>query len=592
MTEKKRIVAIILARLTSARLPAKHLREIAKKPMIYHVVDRLKAVPSVDEIVLATASKSENSKLGAYVEGLGIKVFYDNDENDVTGRVLRAAEYFEAEILTTISGDCPLIDPGYIEDGIHAIIREDADYVQVVKPFGTCLHEGISTFSIDAYRRINILSNTWYYREHPASALRDHKNLFQKANLHIPEIFATRTFRISVDNMADLIFMNEVYSKLYDGSTIIDLEAVVKLVEDEPNLLKINSHVHQKTVQEKSKRLLYLTMASRNYGFGHLARITALARELLESAAITPHLVLNRDEGAELFVKKQGIEPLLSDFETDASELETILNDKNPDAIIVDLKNPLPLELTNILKETSIPVIAIDMQPDNFDPRLTFIPAVERKNAPPLKRPETYRGKEWIILNHMTAYYRRTEISKSSLILVAGGGSIHTVEKLLPKIRDISSTDCLLFVIGPYVDKNTFELQVKNAGINCYRIVQNPETPLMLYAECKAALVTFGITAYETIALGIPTLIIDSRNSIDREIVGEIARQDACIDLIDLFETNHVSLLNKIREILENKTQLKHLSDVGQRYIDGKGSGRVAQKILKFLSEHHAEKME
>jgi len=50
---KFKIGAIIQARMTSTRLPGKVLMDIEGKPMLWHVVNRLKFSEKLDDIILA-----------------------------------------------------------------------------------------------------------------------------------------------------------------------------------------------------------------------------------------------------------------------------------------------------------------------------------------------------------------------------------------------------------------------------------------------------------------------------------------------------------------------------------------------------------
>src|SRR5450432_1599694 len=49
------VVAIIQARMGSSRLPGKSLAEIEKRPMLWHVIDRVKRARLVDRVVVATS---------------------------------------------------------------------------------------------------------------------------------------------------------------------------------------------------------------------------------------------------------------------------------------------------------------------------------------------------------------------------------------------------------------------------------------------------------------------------------------------------------------------------------------------------------
>ena len=58
-----RIVATIEARMTSSRLPGKVLMPAGGVPMLKHLVTRLEAVTSIQEIVLATTNNKTDDPL-------------------------------------------------------------------------------------------------------------------------------------------------------------------------------------------------------------------------------------------------------------------------------------------------------------------------------------------------------------------------------------------------------------------------------------------------------------------------------------------------------------------------------------------------
>ena len=52
--QNKKITVIIQARLDSTRLPKKESKKIQNKPMIWHVINRIKKTHGVEQIILAT----------------------------------------------------------------------------------------------------------------------------------------------------------------------------------------------------------------------------------------------------------------------------------------------------------------------------------------------------------------------------------------------------------------------------------------------------------------------------------------------------------------------------------------------------------
>ena len=58
-----KITAIIQARTGSNRFPKKMLHKIDNETMIWHVINRIKNVKSIQQIVLVTTEREEDQKL-------------------------------------------------------------------------------------------------------------------------------------------------------------------------------------------------------------------------------------------------------------------------------------------------------------------------------------------------------------------------------------------------------------------------------------------------------------------------------------------------------------------------------------------------
>ena len=92
MKNNKRIAAIVEARMTSSRLPGKHLVEVLGKPILGYLLDRLKTVESIDTIIIATTENSTDDVLVEFAKKNMVEI-YRGDEDDVMGRVPDAATF-------------------------------------------------------------------------------------------------------------------------------------------------------------------------------------------------------------------------------------------------------------------------------------------------------------------------------------------------------------------------------------------------------------------------------------------------------------------------------------------------------------------
>ena len=114
-----KVGAIIEARMTSSRLPGKHLLPVLGNPIIGHLINRLKSIPLIDEVIVAMTERCEDDELEDYVRSIGASV-YRGDENDVMGRVLCAAKQSRTDIICEVTGDCPIIDVSLTEQVIKS----------------------------------------------------------------------------------------------------------------------------------------------------------------------------------------------------------------------------------------------------------------------------------------------------------------------------------------------------------------------------------------------------------------------------------------------------------------------------------------
>ena len=80
---------IIEARTGSSRLPNKVVAEIEGKPMIFYVIDRIKQIKSVEQIILAT-TQEENDKILTEIAKQNSIGSFVGDLQPLVGRVLVA----------------------------------------------------------------------------------------------------------------------------------------------------------------------------------------------------------------------------------------------------------------------------------------------------------------------------------------------------------------------------------------------------------------------------------------------------------------------------------------------------------------------
>src|SRR3954447_1874551 len=138
-------VIVITARLGSTRLPGKMLAPLCGRPVLDHVVERMRLPRRPERILLAPTREPADDALAARAQALGIGVFRGATE-DVLVRWRDAARAFAADLIVGCDGDDVLCDAVHVDRIIEAA---GPDYITCVGlPFGTA-PTGYSTAGLE-----------------------------------------------------------------------------------------------------------------------------------------------------------------------------------------------------------------------------------------------------------------------------------------------------------------------------------------------------------------------------------------------------------------------------------------------------------
>jgi spore coat polysaccharide biosynthesis protein SpsF len=122
------MLAIIQARMTSARLPGKVLISIAGKPILERVYERVSQCKYLNKVIIATSEHSSDDQIEQFCYSRGFSC-YRGPLDDVAGRFLSIVQSEGVEEFIRISGDSPLIDPAIID---LVIAEYNADFYDLV----------------------------------------------------------------------------------------------------------------------------------------------------------------------------------------------------------------------------------------------------------------------------------------------------------------------------------------------------------------------------------------------------------------------------------------------------------------------------
>lgn len=130
---------IIPARLGSTRFPEKVIAASTGRPLVQHVVDRVRRCKRVREVLVATDDQRVDAALRPY--GTPCRMTAAGHQSG-TDRIAEVAADLSDEIIVNVQGDEPEIEPDVVDRLIAVMESGNDDMATVVAPFPSAAELG------------------------------------------------------------------------------------------------------------------------------------------------------------------------------------------------------------------------------------------------------------------------------------------------------------------------------------------------------------------------------------------------------------------------------------------------------------------
>ncbi len=234
-------IAIVQARMGSQRLPGKAMKELCGKPILQHVVERLRDAKRLDDVIVAIPKSQKDDVLAEFCSKMKYS-FFRGSEQDVLLRYWQAAHAFKADVVVRVTADCPLIDPGLLDTIVKRHVESSGnDYTSnvVIRSFP----RGVDTevVSIACLDRLHQEAKDPFYREHVTNLIHDHMKEYKTGNV-LRAKGDRSDLRLCVDTQEDF----DVVQAVAQGVQGTSIEEVIAFLDVHPKIAKLNAHVEQK----------------------------------------------------------------------------------------------------------------------------------------------------------------------------------------------------------------------------------------------------------------------------------------------------------------------------------------------------------
>lgn len=233
-----KFLVLIQARMGSSRLSGKVMKNIAGKPDIQWVLERVSRSKKIDAIMLVTSVEKNNIPLVHFVTGLGYPVFVGS-EDDVLDRYYQAAKLIKPEYVVRVTADCPLFDWRYLDMAIDQM-NSNTDYMgEMTESFPDGLDIEIIKYAAlkEAWQKADLQSE----REHVTQYIKKHPEIYCLQNLECP-ISGIGSERWTLDEDEDFQLIDKVYRHFLSiGEEDFVTEDILGFLDENPQIRELNS---------------------------------------------------------------------------------------------------------------------------------------------------------------------------------------------------------------------------------------------------------------------------------------------------------------------------------------------------------------
>lgn len=208
-------LGIIQARIGSKRLKNKMMLRLDGKRILDWVISRCKLSKSIDKLVIATSTET-NDDLICNIANENEIEFFRGSENDVLERFYLTSKKYKPLNITRICADNPFIDPIELDKLYEFFILNTLDY--------SCNHQqkfenkypdgfGAEIFTSKVLNTINKTAFLSHHREHVTSYIYDNLNKFKISTPTASEKIQFPKLKFDIDTTHDYNYLKKLVEK-------------------------------------------------------------------------------------------------------------------------------------------------------------------------------------------------------------------------------------------------------------------------------------------------------------------------------------------------------------------------------------------
>ena len=333
-------------------------------------------------------------------------------------------------------------------------------------------------------------------------------------------------------------------------------------------------------LHNKMRKALLVCYVSSEIGIGHLSRLLALANTLKKDNKVILDFLIFGD-----LIKKKELDKfkvhnfsLDSDFVAIVNKISEI---NNFDLLIFDIYQNQKIsklhELLIKLKQRNICIIGIDSLIEYCEILdLIWIPSFNFKHSKYINSKSLLRS-GWDTFLIQKRFQHKKWSPGSKVLILTGGSDISNLGKTLPSQLDqiLDNNSELHWVKGPLSkDPNLPEkCRLK------WTIHDSPQTLDELIVQSNYAITVFGISFFEVLQYGVPSVVFSPYNNKDNEELEALSKQE-----VAMIANNSKLAVEGLFKLMNNDEIAKKYSVNALKKMSINGTKNLSREIYSLLN--------
>ena len=269
-----------------------------------------------------------------------------------------------------------------------------------------------------------------------------------------------------------------------------------------------------RSLDREGRRILFRCDGDERVGMGHVVRCLALAEELRDTHGCRVSFAVASGPPGVRKIRQAGFRVAEKPADMiEAQWMDRVLAEERPHAVVMDFRTDLPREAVRAWKRSGARIITLDDPTDRrLEADLAFYPPVPQVREMDWTgfSGKLFAGWEWVILRRQFLRTFPPPDNPVPVVLITMGGSdpkgltllaVEALERIPEPLHGI-------VLLGPGFSHHKELGRLLARASRPYEVLEDVSDVASVMARADLAVASFGATAYELAAVGVPSVLL------------------------------------------------------------------------------------